>query len=238
MPTKGGKQNTNCADTEGILRIIQEIPSKKAEPFKLWLARLGKERLDEIEQPGKAIERAKGYYASKGYSKDWIETRTLAIDTRNSFTETLKDSNIKEGYEYAILTNEVYKSWSGYTAAEYKDHKKLNKSDSLRDNMTPMELVATIFSETASKEIIKETNPNGFYETKDAIHVAGNITKDAVEKIERKTGKKIVTHKNSKSLENPEVRKKLAQDSLPNSIEGGSLSEFDKNLKKALDFKD
>jgi prophage antirepressor-like protein len=106
----GKKRNINCADTEGVFRIIQSIPSKKAEPFKRWLARIGKERLDEIEQPEKAIERGRGYYAAKGYSQQWIETRTASIDTRHKFTDTLKEKGIEKGYEYAILTNELYTS--------------------------------------------------------------------------------------------------------------------------------
>ena len=216
--TKGGKQNINCANTEGIFRIIQSIPSKKAEPFKRWLARVGKERLDEIEQPARAIERARGYYLAKGYSKEWIETRTASIDTRHTFTDTLKESGIKENYEYAVLTNELYKSSFGFSADEYKAQKGINKKDSLRDNMTPLELAATIFSEATSTEIITKTGAKDLIETKNAIHIAGTITKEAIEKIERETGKKVVTHKNFKDLDSPEIRKELAQQSLPISL--------------------
>lgn len=124
--TTGGRQAINCANNEGLLRIIQEIPSKKAEPFKRWLAKVGAERIEEIEQPAKAIERAKGYYLQKGYSQEWVQTRIAGIDTRISFTDSLKEKGIKPGYEYALLTNEMYKSWSGYTAKAYKEHKGLS----------------------------------------------------------------------------------------------------------------
>ncbi|MCK4630272.1 MAG: phage antirepressor protein [Bacteroidales bacterium] len=218
IQTKGGRQNVNCVNSEGVFRIIQSIPSKKAEPFKRWLARVGKERLEEIEQPSKAIERAKGYYLAKGYSQQWVETRSAAIDTRHKFTETLKEHGIKKNYEYAILTNELYSSSFGFDAIEYREYKGLTKKDSLRDHMTPLELAATIFSEATSTEIINETNTKNFVETKAAIHIAGNITKEAIKKIEEKTGKKVVTYKNAKELDNPEIRKELAQQSLPKEI--------------------
>ena len=162
IETKGGKQPINCANNEGVLRIIQSIPSKKAEPFKRWLAKVGAERIEEIEQPGKAIERAKGYYLEKGYTPEWIQSRIAGIEARITFTDKLKESGITEGYEYAILTNEMYKSWSGLTAAEYRLHKGLEKKDSLRDNMTPMELATTLFSETAAKELIEKSGAKGF----------------------------------------------------------------------------
>ena len=164
--TNGGRQNINCANTEGLFRIIQSIPSKKAEPFKRWLARVGKERIDEIEQPGKAIERAKGYYLAKGYSPQWIETRTASIETRHALTDALKSSGIKKSFEYAILTNDMYKSWSHFTASEYKEFKGLSTKDSLRDNMTPLELAVTIFNEEATKEILTQKNIKGFIATK------------------------------------------------------------------------
>jgi len=158
----GKKRNINCSDTEGIFRIIQSIPSKKAEPFKRWLARVGKERLDEIEQPEKATERAKGYYLAKGYSQQWVETRTASIDTRHKFTDTLKESGIKDGQEYAILTNELYSSSFGFNANDYKKHKGLDKNESLRDHMTPLELASVIFSEATSTELITETGAKNF----------------------------------------------------------------------------
>lgn len=235
MKTRGGRQNINCANTEGIFRIIQSIPSKKAEPFKRWLARVGKERLDEIEQPSKAIERAKGYYLAKGYSPQWVQTRTASIETRHKFTDTLKEHGVKESYEFAILTNEMYSSSLGYKAEEYKKFKGLNKDDSLRDSMTPLELASVIFSEATSTELIMETNAEGFVETKKAIHIAGNITREAIEKIEKQTGKRVVTHKNAKELNSPEIRRELARQSLPEEHKPENLSEFNQNLKKALD---
>lgn len=233
MQTVGGKQNVNCANTEGIFRIIQSIPSKKAEPFKRWLARVGKERLDEIEQPSKAIERAKGYYVAKGYTPEWIQTRTAGIETRHTFTEKLKESGIRHGYEYAILTDELYKSSFGLSCNEYKELKGLNKKESLRDNMSPLELAATLFSEATSTEIINKTGAKNFVETKTAIHVAGTITKEAIDKVEKATGKKVITHKNAQELDTPEIRKELAQKTLVNN-EKIKQSEFDANLKGLL----
>jgi DNA-damage-inducible protein D len=230
----GKKRLTDCADNEGMLRIIQSIPSRKAEPFKQWLARVGAERIEEIEQPGKAIERAKGYYVTKGYTPDWIQSRVAGIEARVTFTDKLKESGIKEGYEYAMLTNEMYSSWSGYTASEYKQHKGLGQKDSLRDNMTPMELATTLFSETAAKELIEKTGAKGFQQTRTQIHVAGNITKEAIKRIEGQTGKKVVTHKNMTELNSPEVQKQIAQENLSNDDK--NLSDFDKKLKTALEY--
>ena len=231
IKTQGGTQNINCANTEAIFRIIQSIPSKKAEPFKRWFARLGKERLDEIEQPSKAVERAKNYYLIKGYSVEWVQTRIAGIETRHTFTDKLKDAGIEEPVHYAILTDELYKSSFGLTTNEYKKHKSLEKQDSLRDNMTPLELAATIFSEATSTEIITKTGAKDFVETKNAIHIAGNITKEAIEKIEKQTGKKVVTHKNAKELDSPKIRRELAQQSLP---EKQKLNPFDNQLKGLL----
>jgi DNA-damage-inducible protein D len=228
IDTKGGRQSINCANAEGLFRIIQEIPSKKSEPFKRWLARVGKERLDEIEQPERAIERGRGYYLKKGYPQQWVETRTASIDTRHKFTETHKERGIGEGYQYAILTNELYESSFGLKANEYKEHKGLNKSESLRDHMTPLELASVIFSEATSTEIITKTDAKGFIETKNAIHVAGKITKEAIEKIEKETGKKVVTHENFKDLNSPEIKRELAQESSRDS----SFSTTKNNSKK------
>lgn len=227
LPTKGGKQNVNCANSEGIFRIIQEIPSVKAEPFKRWLARIGKERIEEIEQPALAIERGKGYYLAQGRPKEWIQTRIAGIETRHTFTDKLKDSGIKKGYEYAVLTNELYHSWSGFTAINYKKHKGLSNKESLRDNMSPMELAATIFSETAAAELIENSGAEGFAETKTQIHIAGNITKEAVDNIEKQTGKKVVTHENAQALISPEIQKDLIQRSLPKNLSEENLGSSD-----------
>jgi DNA-damage-inducible protein D len=215
MPAPDGKNRlTDVANTEALFRIIQSIPSPKAEPFKRWLARVGKERLDEIEQPGKAIERAKGYYIEKGYDPKWVQTRTASIDTRHRFTDALKETGIKEKTDYAILTNEMYSSTFGMTAEQYKKYKELRKQDSLRDNMTPIELAATIFSEATSTEFIKQSGTKNFIETKDYIIKAGSITNEAIKKIEKETGKKVVTKENYRQLNLPEKQKEIIRKSL------------------------
>jgi len=218
LQTAGGIQNVNCASTEGILRIIQSVPSKKAEPFKRWLARVGKERLDEIEQPSKAIERGRAYYITKGYDQNWVETRSAGIQTRNTFTDTLKETGIKKPYEYAILTNEIYSASFGLSASEYKELKNLSKGDSLRDNMSLVELAATMFSEATSTELIQKQGAKDFVETKNAIHIAGKITREAIEKIEAQTGKKVISHENKKDLDSDEIRKELAQGKITKKI--------------------
>lgn len=229
--TDGKKYLTDCADNEGLFRIIQSVPSKKAEPFKRWLARVGKERLDEIEQPSKAIERAKGYYYAKGYSEKWIQTRTAAIDTRHEFTDTLKEKGIKNA-EYGILTNEMYHSTFGMDAQHYKDYKGLEKGDSLRDNMTPLELASTIFSEATATEFLEVTEEKGYWATRNYIIKAGSITKEAIEKIEKETGKKVITRHNYKHLNLPEKQKEIVQNTLK-KLEEENYSEFDKKLIKA-----
>lgn len=231
MKTTGGIQQVNCATNEGLFRIIPSISSKKAEPFKRWLARVEKERLDEIEQPSKAIERAKWYYIAKGYSPEWVQTRIAGIDTGHTFTDSFKESGIKDGFEYAILTDELYLYSIGLNSRDYKIYKGLSKHDSLIDNMTSLEIASTIFSEATSTEIITKTQPQGFIETKNAIHIAGKITNEAIKKIEKATGKKVVTHKNAKELDSPEIRKELAQSTLK---EEKKLGDFDETLKEIL----
>ena len=210
----GKKYVTDCADNEGVLRIIQSVPSKKAEPFKRWLARVGKERLDEIEQPAKAIERAKNYYLAKGYTQQWVQTRISGIDSRYEFTEVLKGKGVTQGLDYAILTNEMYSSTFGFKAEEYKKHKGLSKRDSLRDNMTPLELASTIFSEATSTEMLKKSDEDGFENTKKTINKAGQITKEAIEKVEKEIGGKVVTKSNFKHLNTAKKQKEIAQKAL------------------------
>lgn len=235
----GKKRLTDVANTEALFRIIQSIPSPKAEPFKRWLARVGKERLDEIEQPAKAIERAKGYYIAKGYEPRWVQTRVASIDARHKFTDTLKETGISESKDYAILTNEMYSSTFGMTAEQYKIYKDLQKDDSLRDNMTPIELAATIFSEATSTEFIKQSGTKDFIETRGYIIKAGNITNEALKKIEKETGKKVITKENYKQLNLPDKQKEIIKNSL-NELESSmnnsneNLSEFDKKLKGLL----
>lgn len=223
----GRQKFTDVANTESIFRIIQSIPSRKAEPFKQWLAKVGKERLDEIEQPAKAMERARNYYLTKGYSPEWVQNRTLGIETRGQFTDTLKESGIKEGKDYAILTNEIYQSTFDFNTQQYKEHKGLAPKESLRDNMTPLELVATMFSEASSTEIIKKTEAKGFEEDKAAIRKGGAITKEALKKIEEQTGEPVKSKKNNKKFNTSQKHKEIAQ----GESKKKGLSPFDKDLK-------
>jgi hypothetical protein len=207
----GKKYKYECANNEGLFRIIQSIPSPKAEPFKLWLAKLGKERIEEIEQPQKAIDRGKRYYSVKGYTQEWISDRTAGISSRNELTEYWQKSGV-EGKEYAMLTNEIYSSTFGFDAARYKQIKGLKTKDSLRDNMTNIELVVTRFAEVASREIAESTNATGFDENKKAIEDAGEIIQKAVQSIEQQTGKPIASKENKKHLNTSEKTKQIIQE--------------------------
>ena len=159
MKAKDGKfRQTDTLDTKGILRLIESVPSSKAEPFKLWLAQMGKERIDEVFDPEIAVNRAIDYYRSKGYSDKWIESRLKGILDRKKLTDVWKENGIKQNYEYAILTNEIYQSWSGMKASEYKDYKNIRK-ESLRDNMTDLEVALTDLGEVATRELAKEHKP-------------------------------------------------------------------------------
>ena len=166
LDTNGGKQSINCADTEGILRIIQSIPSKKAEPFKRWLAKVGSERIEEIQNPELAMDRMKELYEKKGYSKSWINMRERGIATRHNLTDEWKERGISKGIEYAILTNEIYKSGFGVTAKEYKDIKGLHESENLRDSMTNIELALTNLGEATAVEFHKKNDSKGLKELK------------------------------------------------------------------------
>lgn len=190
---------TDVADVQQLLRLIQSIPSKKAEPFKLWLAQVGKERIDEVYDPEIAINRALEIYRKKGYSEEWINQRLKTIDIRKEFTDELKDKGIKDGKDFAILTNILTQTWSGYSVKEYKNLKGLKK-ENLRDNMTNMELVLNMLAETSSTEISKSKSIKGFKETQDSVIEGGNIARVAKEQLERKTGKKVVTDKNFKEI--------------------------------------
>lgn len=161
----GKKYNTDVADMQGIFRIIQSIPSPKAEPFKMWLAEVGKERIDEIIDPELTIDRALETYAKKGYSKEWINQRLQAIQVRKELTDTCNEHGIDQGREYAILTNEISKAWSGMTTRQYKDLKGLKKQN-LRDNMSTTELILNMLAETATKDIANTSNPQGLEENK------------------------------------------------------------------------
>ena len=195
----GKMRKIQASDTQGLFRIIQSIPSKKAEPFKQWLAKVGAERIDEIEDPELAFERAMETYLKKGYSKEWINQRLKSIEIRKELTDEWEDKGVKKGLEYAILTNEITKAWSGLTTKEYKVHKDLKK-ENLRDNMTNLELVFNMLAEASTTEISKEKNPQGFNENKTVAQQGGEVAKAARVKLEKTTGKKVITGKNAKTL--------------------------------------
>lgn len=197
--TDGKSYKTDVVDMQGIFRIIQSVPSPKAEPFKMWLAEVGKERIDEIIDPELTIDRALESYARKGYSREWINQRLQAIQVRKELTDTLQDHGVKAGNEYAILTNEISKAWSGMTTREYKDFKGLKK-ENLRDNMSTTELILNMLAETATKDIAEATNPQGLDENKKVAQDGGSIAGDARKSIEARTGKPVITSKNAIDL--------------------------------------
>ncbi len=195
----GKMRLTDVADMQGIFRIIQSVPSPKAETFKMWLAEVGKERIDEIIDPELTIDRALEGYARKGYSREWINQRLQAIQVRKELTDTWQDHGVKAGNEYAILTNEISKAWSGMTTREYKDFKGLKK-ENLRDNMSTTELILNMLAETATKDIAEATNPQGLDENKQVAQDGGSIAGDARKSIEARTGKPVITSKNAIDL--------------------------------------
>ena len=190
---------TDVVDLEGMFRIIESIPSKKAEPIKLWLARLGKERIDEEYDPEITINRALEAYRRKGYSDDWINQRLKAIDARKEFTDELKNNGIESSKEFADLTNFLTKIWSGYSVKEYKSYKGLTK-ENLRDNMTNMELVLNMLAEVTSTEISKSSDVKSKENAKESVIEGSTIARNTRKQIEAKTGKKIVTNTNNKNL--------------------------------------
>ena len=195
----GKLRDTDVMTTEQILRLIQSIPSKKAEPFKLWLAQVGKERIDEAYDPEIAINRALDIYRKKGYSEEWINQRLKTIDIRKEFTDELKEKGISDGKDFAILTNILTQAWSGYSVKEYKNLKGLKK-ENLRDNMTNMELVLNMLAETSSTEISKSKKGKGFKESEDSVIKGGNIARLAKEQLEKETGKNVISDKNAKQI--------------------------------------
>lgn len=189
----------DAATTEQLLRLVQSIPSKKAEPFKLWLARVGSERLDEIADPELAINRALETYARKGYSLDWINQRLKTIEVRKLMTDEWDKGGIKKGLEYAILTDEIYKGWAGLNAREYKKLKGLHK-ENLRDNMSNMELVLNMLAEVTTTEIAKKEQPKGLAANIRVAREGASVAGDARKNIEKKTGKRVITGRNAKEL--------------------------------------
>lgn len=194
--TDGKMYMTDVADMQGIFRIIQSIPSPKAEPFKMWLAEIGKERIDEIIDPELTIDRALETYLKKGYSKEWINQRLQAIQVRKELTDTWQEHGVKEGKEYAILTNEITKAWSGMTTREYKDFKGLKK-ENLRDNMSTLELVLNMLAEATTTELTNIHNPKNLDENKKIAKRGGTIAGNTRREIEADTGKAIITSKNA-----------------------------------------
>ena len=192
----GKKYETDAADMRGILRIIQSIPSPKAEPFKMWLATVGKERIDEVIDPEQAIDRALATYLKKGYSREWINQRLQSIQVRKELTDAWQDHGVKAGKEYAILTDEVSKAWSGMTTRAYKDFKGLKK-ENLRDNMTTLEIVLNMLAEATTTELTKTSNPKGLAENKQVAKRGGSIAGNARKEIEKETGKPVVTSQNA-----------------------------------------
>lgn len=182
--------------TADIFRLIESIPSPKAEPFKMWLANLGSERIDEVFDPEIAIKRAIDYYRKRGYSDKWIETRLKGILSRNKLTDAWKENGITKDYEYGILTNEIYKSWSGMKSSEYKEYKGIRK-ESLRDNMTDVEIALTDLGEIATRELTKEYKPYGLEENKKMAKRGGNIAKITRDNLEKELGRTVVTKENT-----------------------------------------
>ena len=197
---KDGKYyKTDVANTEQILRIIQSIPSPKAEPFKLWLAQVGRERIEETIEPELTIDRALETYLRKGYSREWINQRLQAIQVRKELTDEWQDRGVKKGSEFAILTDEITRAWSGMSTREYKNHKGLKK-ENLRDNMTTTEIVLNMLAETSAKEISQATKPETFAENKDVARQGGEIAGFARQALESRIGKSVISNQNAVQL--------------------------------------
>jgi hypothetical protein len=200
MQAEDGKMRlTDVADTEQLFRLIQSVPSPKAEPFKLWIAKVARERIDEIEDPEIGIDRLMETYLKKGYSKEWINQRLKSIEVRKELTDEWENRGVQKGQEYAILTDEITKAWSGFNVKEYKNHKDLKK-ENLRDNMTNLELVLNMLAEATTKEISKEKKPKTFEENKTIAKQGGTIAGNTRKAIEEKTGKKVVSSSSAKKL--------------------------------------
>jgi hypothetical protein len=218
LPARDGKlRYTDCVNTKNAFRLIQSIPSKKAEPFKQWLAQLGKERIDEIENPELAQDRVKEYYELKGYPRDWIEKRLRGIAIRQELTGEWNDREVKESLEYAILTNEISKATFGKTIKEHKNLKDLDplkKNQNLRDHMTDLELIFTMLGEKSTTEITKSMDSKGFNECPDSSKEGGKIAGNARMELEMKTGKKVVSSDNYLSITEKKNIKKLKKHEL------------------------
>jgi len=201
----GKKYRTDTVDTETLLRLIQSIPSPKAEPFKLWLAKVGYERIEETEDPELAFDRAMKTYLKKGYSKEWINQRLKSIEVRKDLTDEWQTRGMKEGLDYAILTDEITRAWAGKSVKDYKKFKGLKK-ENLRDNMTNLELVLNMLAEASTAEISKKQKPDGLEKNKEVARKGGVAAKKARLEIEKQTGDNIVTSKNSKQIQSKKTK--------------------------------
>jgi hypothetical protein len=201
----GKMRITDVADTEQLFRLIQSIPSPKAEPFKMWLAKVGRERIDEIEDPEIGIDRLMETYLRKGYSKEWINQRLKSIEIRKELTDEWEKRGVKKGNEFAILTDDITEAWSGFKTKEYKNYKGLKK-ENLRDHMTNLELVLNMLAEATTTEISKEKKPENFEENRKIAKQGGKIAGNTRKEIEKKTGKKIVSKTNANELTKKETK--------------------------------
>ena len=200
MKSADGKMRlTDVANTEQLLRIIQSVPSKKAEPFKMWLAQVGRERIEETIDPEQTIDRALETYAKKGYSREWINQRLQAIQVRKELTDEWEQHGVKKGVEYAILTDEITKAWSGMTTRAYKNHKGLKK-ENLRDNMTTTEIILNMLAETAAKNISQTENPKNFEENQSVARRGGRIAGNARKELEAEIGHSIISNQNATQI--------------------------------------
>ena len=239
IQTAGGKQKTNFANTQGLFRIIQSIPSKKAEPFKQWLAKVGAERLDQLQDPELSIKQGLEDYRRLGYSDDWINQRLKSIEIRKDLTDQWKEHNVEEGVQYAALTDIIYQAWAGKTAKEYKKFKGLKK-ENLRDNMTNEELVLNMLAELSATSITKAKNPQTLEENALCAHEGGTVAAVARRELESKTGRSIVTPLNARDYFEAQIESKKEQLYLPvrNFILGTGLSFGFSNEKLRIPYKD
>ncbi|MBU2542217.1 hypothetical protein KJ785_01490 [Patescibacteria group bacterium] len=206
LSSDGKKYLTDVANTEQLLRLIQSIPSPKAEPIKLWLAKVGYERIEETEDPELAFDRAMRTYLKKGYSKEWINQRLKTIEVRKDLTDEWQERGVKAGLEFAILTDEITKAWTGKSVKQYKTFKGLKKQN-LRDNMTNLELILNMLAEATTTEISKEKKPKTFSESKEIAKKGGDTAGKARKDIEQKTGKNVLSSKNVKHLQSKKMKK-------------------------------
>lgn len=204
----GKKRETDCFVTEDLLRVIQSIPSPKAEPFKLWLAKIGNERIDETADPEKAIDRAMATYLQKGYSKEWINQRLKSIDVRKELTEEWQQRGVKAGRGFAILTDEITQAWAEKSVKEYKRFKGLKK-ENLRDNMTNLELVLNMLAEATTTEISSQKKPKTFAHNKEVARQGGTVAGNARKEIETRTGNKVLSRKNAEVFREGNIQKTL-----------------------------